>query len=128
MIKKITTIHGTYYLLDEDNKKVKRVSKNNKFIYDEYWVSYMSATNLDKEPFGVGDNLFIDYGAARDMPWSASTEIVSIEDYIEEQECNHVIGYRHTFYDARLVEANELEDEFEPSTLFTYCPKCGEKL
>jgi len=43
-------------------------------------------------------------------------------------ECNHVVGYRHTFHDARLVDIVEMRNNFEPSIFFTYCPWCGVKL
>jgi hypothetical protein len=43
-------------------------------------------------------------------------------------QCNHIVGYRHGMNDARLVEAEELAEGFEPDRLFKFCPKCGEKL
>jgi len=41
--------------------------------------------------------------------------------------CNHIVGYRHGMNDARLVQSDEARD-FEPSTFFTFCPTCGERL
>ena len=61
-------------------------SGSNRFLYDSNWVNYMSATNLNGEPYKVGDNLYVVYGATKDMPWSCSTEIVSIEELEENRE------------------------------------------
>ena len=89
MIKKIATSHGTIYLLDEENKRVKRVpATSNHMEYDGGWTDYMSATGfvasddgpLRDEPIEVGNRLYIKYGPVRDMPWSLSTKIVSIEE------------------------------------------------
>jgi len=109
-MKKITTIHGTVYLLDEENKQVVRVpSGGNRFRIDCKKMDYNSATGLDGEPYAVGGNLFITYPDIS-YPWTASTEIVSIEDY--EEGCNH---------------AEVVRDDY-PGWQNDYCPKCGEKL
>ena len=42
-------------------------------------------------------------------------------------KCNHIVGYRHGMNDALLIQSDEARD-LEPSTFFTFCPKCGEKL
>jgi len=42
-------------------------------------------------------------------------------------DCTHIVGYRHGMNDARLVQSDEARD-FEPSTFFTFCPTCGERL
>jgi hypothetical protein len=40
-------------------------------------------------------------------------------------ECDHLIGYRHSQRDAFLID---LDDDLEPNTFFIYCPMCGVKL
>jgi len=86
LMKKITTEHGTQYLLDEDNKRVRRVPATvNILLYDGLWVDYISATNSENGPYQVGDRLFIVYGSGRDMPWSLSTRIISIEEVEDER-------------------------------------------
>ena len=42
--------------------------------------------------------------------------------------CNHLVGYRHTQSDARLVDAEEMKEGFEPCTFFAHCPLCGASL
>ena len=42
-----------------------------------------------------------------------------------QEQCNHIIGYRHGMNDARLVEA---DDNLEPDKLFAFCPRCGDEL
>jgi len=85
-MKKITTEHGTQYLLDEDNKRVKRTPASyNNLLYDTFWVEYASATNIEGLPFQVGEKLYVTYGPGRDMPWSLSTKIISIEEVENER-------------------------------------------
>ena len=98
-MKKITTLHGTSYLLDEENKTVVRVPKTSDeykgFTHNNIENPYMEASDLDGGPIRVGGNLYIKYSPSAVMPWSCSTEIVSIEDTTkyppegQNEECDH---------------------------------------
>jgi hypothetical protein len=104
-MKKITTSHGSYYILDEENKTVLRSPKGSwaesarrGFTHDGRFTPYENAAGLSEEEaegkfsndiqtltgsIEVGKRLAIWYGSSRDMPWSLSTEIISIEDDYE---------------------------------------------
>ena len=73
-----------------------------------------------------------------DIRASATSDVLPVSDnmtmdcstfvswcYKQENECNHIIGYRHSQCDAYLID---LDDDLEPNTLFDFCPKCGVRL
>ena len=109
-MKKITTINGTEYHIDEENKKIKRVpSTKNIMSYDGEWVDYFAIFGIQKDNISsdqnsqvvkghdikvsgyyyegvieIGHHLYVNYGTGKDMPWCLSTEIVSIGDVDEK--------------------------------------------
>jgi hypothetical protein len=105
-MKKITTYSGTHYILDEDNKRINRFSSGSAiesmlrgFLYGGRFTPYENVAGLSEEESGgkttndiqtltgkieVGKRLAVWYGSSRDMPWSLSTEIASIEELAED--------------------------------------------
>jgi len=73
---KATTSHGTYYLIDEDNKKAIRVPPENKKdvnLNTEGWFSYSSYFG------GVGSSLVFNIIDHPIFDYQKSTPVVSIE-------------------------------------------------
>ena len=53
---------------------------------------------------------------------------VILHEIIEEpEECNHTIGYWHGLDGAIKVTAKNARN-YDIADIFTYCPKCGEKV
>ena len=87
---KATTEHGTYYLIDRDNNRAKRIKgegRNSMYHDDEWWdFKYVEAIDRN-DKFVCGD---IRVGAAmlfvtgRGMyDWRISTTVVSLEEVSE---------------------------------------------
>lgn len=89
---KVTTRHGTYYVVDQENKRAKRIKAENRgeMHNDGEWFYYTSLTALhNSEPGGeieVGKPMHFILTGHRFYDWRTSTQIVSIEEYNEEQE------------------------------------------
>jgi len=78
---------------------------------------FCDQNNIQPEEVGEAFAAFLN----RKTGWDNKGEKMNTEN------CNHIVGYRHGMNDARLVTQEEASD-FEPNTLFAYCPVCGEKL
>ena len=141
-MKKITTLHGTSYLLDEENKTVVRVPKTSDeykgFTHNNIENPYMEASDLDGGPIRVGGNLYIKYSPSAVMPWSCSTEIVSIEHTTEyppegqNVECEvhdgSEVSTTREVCDHADWTSNVYSEDIYADMGYRYCPKCGEKL
>ena len=88
-MKKYTTSHGTYYLVDEDNMRAKRVKGDgrNSLQMDGEWFNYVYYTAYDwdsREALGepqVGKSIFFWLGK-RDInhDYRITTDVTKIED------------------------------------------------
>ena len=77
---KATTIHGTYYLIDEDNKRAIRVPPSNKkdvYANAEGWFSFYDWTGVE-----VGDGMifYLERTDHNPFDYQRSTVVVSIEE------------------------------------------------
>lgn len=77
---KATTIHGTYYLIDEENMKAIRVpphDKQDKYANTEGWFSFYNWTGAK-----VGEvmMLYLDRTPENPFDYQKSTVVVSIEE------------------------------------------------
>lgn len=80
---KATTIHGTYYLIDEENMKAIRVppsNKNDVYANAEGWFNFFDWTGAK---VGEGMTFFLDRTPENPFDWQKSTVVVSIEEYNE---------------------------------------------
>lgn len=93
MLLKATTMHGTYYIIDTENKKAKRIKAENrqKMHGDNTWFSYSILTAYDRESnsvlesdIEVGKSMYFMLTGPRDYDWRISTNIMSLEKITEE--------------------------------------------
>ena len=76
---KATTIHGTYYLIDEENKRAIRVPPSNKkdvYANAEGWFSFFNWTGAE---VGEGMVFYLYRTPENPFDWQKSTVVVSIE-------------------------------------------------
>ena len=110
---KVITQHGTYYLIDMENKRAKRVrvESPNEMLSDGEWFYFLSVEAFDRynlEHGGdiqIGKSMYFLLRGLREYDWRISTDVVSIEEadedllikcftYLEKRaECIN----RHTF-------------------------------
>lgn len=91
IMKKITTSNGTYYLLDEDNRRAMRVKGEgrNEMFLDGDWFYYISMGAWDKNdnqiisPPVVGKPVFFNLTGPREYDWRMTTTVRSIEEVDE---------------------------------------------
>lgn len=84
---KVTTSHGTYYIVDHENNRAKRVRAEGRgHMYDDdEWFEYASVTAWENgEAEGdveVGKAMLFILTGERIYDWRTTTKVVSIEDY-----------------------------------------------
>lgn len=87
---KATTQHGTYYIIDPENNRAKRVKGEgrNDMNGDSEWFDYTALMALtDGVPQGkieVGKAMYFILKGHSVWDWRSSTTVVSIEDYSDE--------------------------------------------
>jgi hypothetical protein len=77
---KATTIHGTYYLIDEENMKAIRVPPSNKddvYANAEGWFNFYKWTGVK---VGEGMMFYLDRTPENPFDWQKSTVVVSVEE------------------------------------------------
>lgn len=85
---KVTTSHGTYYVIDMENHKAKRVKGEgrNEMYGDSDWFQFNSVNAYDYEtqknigPIQVGYPMFFTLHRHDRYDWRSSTTVVSIEE------------------------------------------------
>jgi hypothetical protein len=87
---KVTTEHGTQYLIEFENARAMRIpSTGNIMTDDESWFEFSHVHAFDREtmehiydePYIIGKSLFFDMiGRPRDYDWKISTNVVSVEE------------------------------------------------
>ena len=89
---KATTEHGTYYIIDMENSRAKRVpaADRNSMLSDNTWFHFVGLTSFNREtqehslkPLQIGHSLYFLVSTRERYDWRISTDIVSIEE-IEE--------------------------------------------
>ena len=86
---KVTTSHGTVYIIDETNKQIKRIPLAGK-TYDSVLRGFINVgefqpyTEFDKDALKVGGSLQVSY--PNEQNWSVSTPIIEIDYRFEEDE------------------------------------------
>ena len=87
---KVTTEHGTEYLIDFDNSRAKRIpNSSNYMLDDEEWFYFSHVHAVDrktkqhfyKEPFLIGKSMWFDIVQSVHYDWKVTTKVVSIEEY-----------------------------------------------
>lgn len=84
---KATTSHGTYYIVDEENYRAKRVKAEGRgnMYGDGEWFQYSSVNAMTSEgPDGnieVGKSMGFILTGPRNYDWITTTPVVSIEEY-----------------------------------------------
>jgi len=84
---KVTTQHGTYYLIDMENKRAKRVrvESPNEMLSDGEWFYFLSVEAFDRynlEHDGdiqIGKSMYFWMRGLLDYDWRISTDVISIE-------------------------------------------------
>jgi len=84
---KVTTQHGTYYLIDMENKRAKRVrvESPNEMLSDGEWFYFLSVEAFDRynlEHGGdiqIGKSMYFWMRGLLDYDWRISTDVISIE-------------------------------------------------
>jgi hypothetical protein len=85
---KVTTEHGTYYLIDLEKGRAKRVKGDgrNDMYGDNEWFefstihSYSRDTQTHGSDIEVGKDMYFLLRGPREYDWRISTEVVSIEE------------------------------------------------
>lgn len=87
---KVTTSHGTYYLIDEENQLAMRVKAEdrNPMHGDSQWFRFVSYYPWDWEQGKIveggiqeGKGIYFSLTGHAYYDWRISTSVVSIEDY-----------------------------------------------
>lgn len=89
---KVTTEHGTYYLIDRERGRAKRVKgeERNDMYGDSEWFEFATVHSYVRETYEHGDDIEIGKDmyflltGPRDYDWRISTEVVSIEEVDDE--------------------------------------------
>lgn len=86
---KVTTVHGTQYLIEFENARAMRIpSGGNAMTDDESWFEFADVhaydretnTHIYEEPYIIGKAMFFYLTGPRDYDWKISTNIVSVEE------------------------------------------------
>ena len=85
---KVTTKHGTYYLIDQDRgiaKRVKAEGRNDMYGDSEWFEfstvhSYVRETNTHGPGIEIWKDKYFLLRGHRDYDWRISTEVTSIEE------------------------------------------------
>jgi len=85
---KVTTLHGTYYLIDLIEGKAKRVRGEGRgeMLGDGEWFSFSGLhsydrdTNTHGDEIEVGKSMFFTVNGPRDYDWRISSNVSSIEE------------------------------------------------
>ena len=87
---KATTNHGTYYLIDMEKYRAKRVrgKGRNEMSSDENWFVFASIAafpnnGIEPEPIEVGRSIHFNVVNDPIYDWRLSTRVTSIEEYNE---------------------------------------------
>ena len=102
---KVTTSHGTVYIIDKDKEQIKRIpspgSEVNSvlrgFIYDGTFKPYTSLKGLE-----IGESLYVLY--PNDQLWSLSTPITEIDYEYEDRRISK---------NFKICDDSECNDEME---------------
>jgi hypothetical protein len=81
---KATTIHGTYYLIDEENMRAIRVRPENRqdvYSNTEGWFNYFTFSGAK---IGKPMQFYLEYTDHNPFDWQISTPVVSIEEIEDE--------------------------------------------
>ena len=85
---KATTSHGTYYIIDTENRRAKRVRAEGRgeMYGDAEWFDYQRLTtwpdsNAGKSEVEVGKAILFTLSGHRFYDWRTTTKVVSIEEY-----------------------------------------------
>lgn len=87
---KVTTEHGTQYIIDYDNYCAKRVKgeDRNDMYGDGEWFTFQFVSSFDRETLEridggpqIGYSMYFQLSGPRDYDWRISTNITSIEEY-----------------------------------------------
>ena len=95
MVLKITTEHGSQYLIDSDSRKAMRIKgdRSKKIDTDGEWFNYSYFRSLDREAFDgfgfsggefgiveIGKSIYFKLTGHRSYDWIISTKVYSIEE------------------------------------------------
>jgi len=88
---KVTTRHGTYYIIDKENQIAKRVKgdERNEMYGDEEWFefssvhSYVRETNTHGDDIEIGKDMYFFLRGPRYYDWRISTTVTSIEEVVD---------------------------------------------
>lgn len=84
---KVTTSHGTYYLIDHENNRAKRVKAEGRgdMYGDGEWFDYASVNalvdNFVDGEVEIGKPMSFVLTGPRNYDWITTTNVVSIEEY-----------------------------------------------
>jgi hypothetical protein len=93
---KVTTKHGTYYLIDFEKNRALRVRGpySHEIIRDNVWFAFSSVFAFDrdaKEPedrdkgdIQIGHSMYFNLRSFERISWIISSEVVSIEEVEED--------------------------------------------
>lgn len=89
---KATTNHGTYYLIDRENGRAKRIKAEgrNDMHGDGEWFefltvcSYVQETGEQGDDIEIGKDMYFLLRGPRHYDWRISTKVVSIEEVEDE--------------------------------------------
>ena len=87
---KATTSHGTYYIIDTENKRAKRVRAEGRgYMYDDgEWFDYEYLTTWQNNESGeseieIGKSILFVLNGHTVYDWRTTTKVTSIEEYHE---------------------------------------------
>ena len=88
---KATTSNGTYYIIDQDNRRAKRIRAEGRgYMYgDNEWFNYEYLTTWQNRGPGeseveIGKAIMFILNGRTIYDWRITTPVVSIEEYDEE--------------------------------------------
>jgi hypothetical protein len=119
---KVTTQHGTYYLIDMENKRAKRVrvESPNEMLSDGEWFYFLSVEAFDRyslERGGdiqIGKSMYFLLRGLREYDWRISTDVVSIEQLDQDVPTKTMYEPKYIF-----VRVDESASWYEYNT-YTY--------
>jgi hypothetical protein len=88
---KVTTIHGSQYLIDLENYRAMRINNSGNILAsDNMWFNFASLNAYDRntnthfydDPYIIGKSLYFSLIGihSRDYDWRISTDVVSVEE------------------------------------------------
>lgn len=95
-MKKVTTKHGTYYLIDFEKNRALRVRGpySHEIIRDNIWFAFSSVFAFDRDAekpedkikgdIQVGCSMYFNLRSFERISWIISSEVVSIEEVEDE--------------------------------------------